>query len=300
MENQSALEVGTNGVFTSTATVPLDIREGSNEVRVVGWDGTVAQAFLTIPQPTLSLDPEGSGRGSQVTVTGAGFVAGRAVRLLYGDGVGLANGDPIVGVVMADGSGGFTGSFHVPYSATVGRTHPVTAVSLLGVDSPLPPVEAMANHTAVYATASTSPVSVTSGDIVTIRGRNFPAFTLVTHLAIGGVGVAPRQETVTDRDGSFEAEVLVPQLELGDQVLRVQVGREVAIHVIKIVDPPLSAPTSEVFKVLIRRGFSIESGILIAPPRAGHFLIQPRNSGNSAPSTQWKEATSCSCTFART
>ena len=213
--------------------------------------------------------------------------------------MGLANGDTIVGVVMADGSGGFTGSFDVPYSATVGRTHLVTAVSLLAADSPLPPVEAMANHTAVYATASTSPVSVTSGDIVTIRGRNFPAFTLVTHLVIGCVGVVPRQETFTDRDGSFEAEVLVSQLELGDQVLRVQVCREVAIHVIKIVDPPLSGPTSEVFKVLIRRGFSIESGILIAPPRAGHFLIQPRNSGNSAPSTEWKEATSFPCTCAR-
>ena len=76
MENLSGFEVGTNSVVTATATVPLNIREGSNEVRVVGWDDTVAQAFLTIPQPTLSLDPESSGRGSQVTVTGAGFVAG--------------------------------------------------------------------------------------------------------------------------------------------------------------------------------------------------------------------------------
>ena len=250
----SRFEVGTNGGFALTTRVPLEVRNGEIEVRVVGWDETVAQTFLTIPVAELTLDPEGSGRGSEVAVNGTGFIAGRAVRLHYGDGVDLGTDDAIVGVAMADAQGSIATSFTVPYSATVGRTHRVTAVALPGVDSLLFTIEAEAGHTAMDANVSTAPVSVSSGDIVKVNGRNFPAFTLVAHLELGGVGVVPRWETTTDKTGSFEAEVLVPQLELGDQVLRVQVGLEIAIHVIEIVDPPLSGPTSQVFKMLIRVG----------------------------------------------
>ena len=252
LPGHSGLEVGTNGVFVATVNVPLDISDGEVEVRVVGHDNTVAQAFLDIPEPTLTLEPDRSGRGSEVSIGGTGFIAGRAVRIHYGDGVNLEFGDQIVGVATADARGRITSAFTVPYSATNGGIHTVTAVALAD-DSEVPfPIKAEVDHTAVDASVSTLPATAFHGDYVTVRGENFPAFTLVSRVEIGGVGVAPRTETVTDKNGSFEAEVLVPQLELGNQVLTVQVGREIAIHVFEIVAPPLSGPPSEVFKMLIR------------------------------------------------
>lgn len=252
-EDPSFFEVGTNGNFALTVTVPLEVRNGGVELRVEGWDHTVAQAELTIAEPSLTVDPAESGRGTKVNVSGSGFVAGRAVTLRYEDGVAFGSGDDIIGVAVADAGGGISATFKVPYSAAIGRIHKVTAVSL--ADDSLPfDLKAEADHVAVDAGVATMPVEVSQGDLMTVRGKNFPTFTLVGPLHLGGVGVVPRSETATAEDGAFEAEVLVPQLMLGDHVLRVQVGNEIAVHVIKIAPPPRSGPTGQVFKALIRQG----------------------------------------------
>ena len=136
-EGPSFFEVGTNGNFALTVTVPLEVRNGGVELRVEGWDHTVAQVELTIAEPSLTVDPEESGRGTKVDVSGSGFVAGRAVTLRYGDGVAFGSGDEIIGVAVADAGGGISATFEVPYSAAIGRTHKVTAVSLADDSLPL-------------------------------------------------------------------------------------------------------------------------------------------------------------------
>ena len=203
-EDPSFFEVGTNGNFALTVTVPLEVRNGGVELRVEGWDHTVAQAELTIAETSLTVDPEESGRGTKVNVSGSGFVAGRAVTLRYGDGVAFGNGDDILGVAVADAGGAISATFKVPYSAAIGRTHKVTAVSL--ADDSLPfDLKAEADHVAGDANVETMPVGVSQGDLITIRGKNFPTFTHVGPLHLGGMGVVPRAETATDEDGAFEA-----------------------------------------------------------------------------------------------
>ena len=253
-QNLSQFEVGTNGNFTLTATVPLEARAGANEVRVVGWDGTIGQAILTVPEPAIALDPPRSGRGTEVSITGTGFIVQRVVTLSYGDGVDPEAGDDIVGVAVADGEGRILGSFTVPYEAAVGRTHKVTARLAASGESRSFDIKAEADHVPVGAAVTTKPAGVPYGDHLTIRGENFPAFTLLTVVEIGGVGVYPRTETSTDEDGAFEASVLVPQLMLGDHVLKVRVGNEIVIGAVRIVPPPLSGPISQVFKVPIETG----------------------------------------------
>ena len=253
-QNLSQFEVGTNGNFTLTATVPLEARDGANEVRVVGWDGTVGQATLTVPEPAITLDPPRSGRGTEVSVTGTGFIVQRVVTLSYGDGVDPEVGDDIVGAAVADGEGSISASFIVPYEAVTGRRHKVTARSTASGESPSFDIKAEADHVPVDAAVTTEPAGLSYGDHLTIRGENFPAFTLLTVVEIGGVGVYPRTETSTDEDGAFEASVLVPQLVLGDHVMKVRVGNEIVIGAVRIVPPPLSGPISQVFKLPIGTG----------------------------------------------
>ncbi len=253
LENHSDLEVGTNTGIALTVTVPIRARYGENEVRVEGWDGTVGHAVLTVPEAAITIDPERSGRGSKVNVTGAGFVAHRAVTLSYGDGVDLDFGDETVGVEATDGEGNLSGTFNVPLLAPIGQVHKVTAFALLGDDNSILTVRAEAEHVPVNAVIATTPESVSSGDHMMVRGENLPAFTVVGPLSLAGVGVAARGAVNTDEDGTFEVEVLVPHLALGDQVLRVQVGREIVTHVVKIAPPPLSGPTTQVFKDLVRQ-----------------------------------------------
>ena len=254
MTDLTGYEMGTDGDFTLTATVPLDVRNGFIEVRVVSWDYSVAEAILTVPEPTMAIEPAQSGRGTEVDVTGSGFVVNRAALISYGDGVNLEIGDDTVGVAAADAEGRISGSFTVPLLAAIGKTHTVTAVSILD-DEGLPfVIKADADHVPVDVTLAISPETVSSGDLVTIRGENFPTFTLVSFIRIGGIGAAARSDVNTDENGAFEAEVLVPHLELGDHVLRVQVGREIATRAIKIVPPPLSGSPADVFKDLIRDG----------------------------------------------
>ena len=252
-EDPSDFEVGTNTGIALTVTVPIRARYGENEVRVEGWDGTVGHAVLTVPEAAITIDPERSGRGSKVNVTGTGFVAHRAVTLSYGDGVDLEFGDEILGVGVTDGEGNFSSTFTVPLFAPIGQVHKVTAFALLGDDSSLFTVRAEAEHVPVNAVITTTPLSVSSGDHIMVRGENLPAFTLVGPLSLAGGGVAARGAVNTDEDGTFEVEVLVPQLALGDQVLRVQVAGEIITHIIKIAPPPFSGPTTQVFKDLIRQ-----------------------------------------------
>ena len=86
------------------------------------------------PRHPLSLNPPESRRGERVRVTGSNFIASRSVRLHYGDGADLTNGDEAIGSALADATGSFTFTFNVPITAEIGETHKVTAVAQTAVD----------------------------------------------------------------------------------------------------------------------------------------------------------------------
>ena len=64
-EDLSRFEVGTNGDVAVTVTVPMGARTGDNEVRMVGWDNTLGQATLTVPEAAITVATPESRRGNR-------------------------------------------------------------------------------------------------------------------------------------------------------------------------------------------------------------------------------------------
>ena len=242
--------VDASGSFAFTVVVPVGAAVGANEVRVVGADDSLATGTLTVSAASIELDPPESRRGEPVRVTGAGFIANRPVWLQYGDGSGLGGGDIHVGSAMADGAGGFDFTFAVPVTAEIGRAHKVTAMTEVENIT----VRAEAVHSPPGAAITTSPEQAFPGDTLTITGSNLPAFALVRSIDINGIHVTPQSNLGTDGSGAFEAQVVVPWLELGDQLLRVEVAGVVATRVISVVHHSVARPPAVVFAPLIAAG----------------------------------------------
>ena len=256
-EDPSQFEVTTSGDFAFTVTVPIGVIDGDNEVRVEGEKTSLAQGTLNVPADSIKLDPPESRRGEKVQVTGSNFIASRSVMLYYGDGgTDLVAGDIGIGSALADSAGSFEFTFNVPVTAGIGETHKVTAVAEAeNENGGTTTVRAEAGHGPPGASITTEPGQVSPGDALTIKGRNMPQFTQVRPIRISGIDVTPGPHPRTDRDGVFEARVIVPQVELGDQMLRVEVGEVVVTQVINVVVPPsVGRPPSEVFAAIIRAG----------------------------------------------
>ena len=254
-EDPSTFEVTTSGSFAFTVTVPIGVVDGDNEVRVEGERTSLAQGMLTVPPASIELSPPESRRGERVRVTGSNFIASRSVRLHYGDGADLTNGDEAIGSALADATGSFTFTFNVPITAEIGETHKVTAVAeAVDEDGDDVTVRAEADHGPPSAVITTEPEAASPGDTLTIIGKNMPPFAQVRPIHLNGIDVTPGPHPGTDRNGAFEAKVIVPQMELGDQLLRVEVSGVVVTHVFNVISPSIGRPPTEVFATLISAG----------------------------------------------
>lgn len=255
-DDHSEFEVGSAGDFAFTITVPLEVADGENEVLIEGVDDTIGQATLTIPEATITLEPTQGPRGAKLKVTGSGFIAKEVVLLSYGPEAGAASETAsLAGAgVLADTQGNFELTFKVPVIAEVGKRYKVTAVARGNSRGAADTMDAEAEHLVVKATITTSPASVSPGDRLTVIGQGLPPFTLVGPIKIGGIAVMPGSEIATDKNGSFETDVLVPQIDFGDQTLLIQVAGTIVPRIINLAAPPLSGPPTQVFKYLIRDG----------------------------------------------
>ena len=242
----SGMEVGSAGDFALIFTVPLDIAAGSHDVRVEGHDGTLAQGTLMIAEATITLDPAEGQRGTEFKVTGRGFIPREVVVLTYGPEGAPQRND----IALADAQGNFELTFTVPQTARVGTSHKVRAVAETGAVT----VDAEASHLVPGVAITTSPESVSPGDRLNVRAQNLPSFTQVGAIRIGDIQVFRGSGVVTDETGSFETDVLVPNLGYGDHILLIQVGEVRVPHIIEVTPPPLSGPPGQVFKYLIRDG----------------------------------------------
>ena len=253
-DDPSGFEVGSNGDIAFPVTVPLDIPNGPNEVRIEGTDNTLGQAVLTIPQAAISLDPPMGQRGTDFTITGSGFIANSLVFVTYGAGVGAPPGEAKFGGLLADSRGGFELIFQVPITAEVGKRHVITAVAEEEVNGDTVTVEAEASHLIPRADITTMPDTVSPGERLTILGQHLPPFTLVGPISIAGIELSLGSQLATDEDGNFETEVLVPHIDYGDHTLLIQVAGVIVPHIVALAPPPLSGPPDQVFKYLIRDG----------------------------------------------
>ena len=249
-DDHSEMVVGTGGDFAITATVPLDIADGSHDVLIEGNDGTLGRATLTIAEATITLDPAQGHWGTEFKVTGRGFIARGVVDLTYGPDVSPWED----ALVLADAQGNFELTFMVPFTAKVGNSYKVRAVAEANAGGSTVTVEAEANHLVPKSAIATSPAPVSPGDRMIIRAQSLPAFAYMRAITIGGINVFNNSGVATDENGSLEADVLIPYLDFGDHTLMVQVGDVVVTHIIEVAPPPLSGPPSQVFKYLIRDG----------------------------------------------
>lgn len=203
--------------------------------------GRVAEGSIEIPKAAISLSPGTSRRGTEVTVTGSGFPAGDLVQIKY---VGT-----VVAARATDTSGQFTAEFEVPNSASIGMKHVVEATSVGNYKAD----SAKADHSTPGAEIELSADEVSSGTQITIDGKNFPAFSSVAVMEIGGVDVRPVPAPSTTIDGDFSSTVLVPGLDLGNQNVKVTVKPVTITTFLEIGTAAVSSVPADVFAGLGER-----------------------------------------------
>ena len=217
------------------------IGSGEKTVVVTTASGRKGEATVTIPEATLTLDPAESRRGSTVAVEAAGFPAGDLIQIKYGGIDGRT-----VAAATTDASGAVSLSFDVPSTATIGEETTVAAVSVGNYAK----VTAEAKHSTPGATVSVTPSQVVSGGSMTISGTNLPAQVAVAQIEINGIDVRPVPAPSTGADGSFEATVLVPQLELGNQRVSIRVAESTPTTFVEVVTAAPSGAPADVFASL--------------------------------------------------
>ena len=253
-EDPSDFEVPANGEYALDVTIPDDALDGTNEVRVVGKDLSIAHGTIVVESPELKVTPGGGRHGASFTVDGRGFVAQGLISVYYGDGGDLASGEELLKVLIADRKGAFTTDATVPLDAELGARYIVTAVAKTGGDRSGGPVRASDNHTVSAGRVGADAETACPGDTLTVTGQNLPPFATVTWITLGGVQLSPGSRVHTDKAGAFTADARVPHLEAGNQTLQVLVAETVFVDVVEIVGPPLTGPPARVFKELIRAG----------------------------------------------
>ena len=216
-ERIGALTIDTNGDFTNTFQVDATnanaakLKPGTYRVRVKDWSGRVAIGHITYPEPEILVDPPVSRRGTQVTLTGKNFPAGRVVHVYYDDDDDEEN---LLGAVLADSSGKLRMNFTVPSNAEIGDEQDIIAKSQANVFH----YKAKATHALPEQELIVTPQAVSAGGRVRIEGHNMPLFTLV-HIDIANINLSG-QGVETDGLGSFVIEnVLIPQLKPGSHTV---------------------------------------------------------------------------------
>lgn len=233
-----AIDVPSRPATNTKASEPIGDGKKTIEIGATG-SGRVAEGSIEIPKATIALDPATSRRGTTVNVSGSGFPSGDLVQVKY-DNDGVAR---VVAAGSADASGEVSIDFVVPSYARIGSKHNVEATSV-GVYAA---ETAKATHETPGAMVSLSTDNISSGQNITITGMNFPAFATVDVMRIGGLSVRPVPEPHTSIDGDFESTVLVPQLELGNQTVSVQVGQTTITTFLNIGTVTVSSVPADVF-----------------------------------------------------
>ena len=225
----------------TTAAMPIGNGPKTISVAATG-SNRVAEGEIEIPKAAITISPETSRRGTSVSVSGTGFPSGDLVQVKY------ENNEAFVTVAAgaADASGAVSIDFVVPSYAKIGTKHNIEATSV-GVYAG---VTAEGTHETPGAMVTLSSQQIASGQNITISGVNFPAFSTVAVMEIGGVDVRPVPAPATSIDGDFESTVLVPQLELGNQTVSIRVSQTTITTFLELSTVTVSRAPADVFASL--------------------------------------------------
>ena len=142
--------------------------------------------------------------------------------------VDLFYGEHHVGTAYTDEEGSFESDFIVPAGISAGVSYLVTAKT---TEQTL-----VVEHIIPSRYVSVVPDVISIGEALTIRGAGFLSFTKV-ELKLGDYQVAPPMELFTDRFGTVEAIVDVPEsIRLGERSVRIWV-HDVSIQTtVEVID----------------------------------------------------------------
>ena len=228
-------EATSAGRIAYTITVPLDVGSGDKDVEVTvgtGDDERVGVGEITVPKPSIELDPAESVPGSIISVTGKGFASGGRVEVRYKDA--------IEEVGKADSSGNVHIRLEIPSDAGVGKTNEVK-VEVRGTSS----INATEDHK-TPGPAIMVPEQAQVGTLITISGSNFEPFSNL-EVRIGGRDATPTSAE-TDKNGGFEIEARVPRLDAGSHTVTVMDAEDNSVsESFSVVTTAIVSTPEEVF-----------------------------------------------------
>ena len=215
--------------------VPANQAPGTYQVTVTDAAGLTGSTNLIVPERVITVSSASGRRDSIVTVSGTGYArtggAGGtgSVTVNYVTGTSLpgpvASGATIgTATAQVNASGAFTTNLTVPTNAAINSINTITAVDNTSTASPAPTNSNAVTHTLPSASITVSPTTVAIGSNITIVGIGFQAFTPVTVLSVGGLGVLPASALNTGADGGFTTIVLVPAQNTGTAGVSATVG----------------------------------------------------------------------------
>ena len=123
----------------------------------------------------------------------------------------------IVATSTSDEFGEASGEFAVPGDALIPSENLVAAVEVTGGS-------ASTVYSVPAAIIDLEWPRVAAGSSIALVGKYFPQSESITVAKIGGISVLPNPRPITDTDGNFQLDVLVPQQVPGDKSVVIQVG----------------------------------------------------------------------------
>ena len=239
-------DVLSGGRIVISFKVPDGVTAGSQTIQITDTDSRVGEVALTVPEPTITLEPDTSRRGTTVYVSGTGFPAESNITVDYGAGeAGIATG-------RTDGTGNFMASFTIPSSADIGGEVMVKAsVSAGGED-----YADEATHSVPDKEITVTPEMARSGDTIQIVGTGFPRFSDVEWKIGAGDESYRATTTRTDDIGDFTMSITMPGIDAGTHVLQVRAGDETGTWVLNVPEAPVitTRPSADVFEPLATAG----------------------------------------------
>ena len=245
----------TNGNITITVNVPKDVKPGSREVKATGQNNRIGTASLTVPKPTLTVNPTESLRGTTVTLTGTGFTASDSVQIKYDRSQAGTVSPQVVTSAVVSSTGNFTKTFDVPSYARIGQTSKITVSSQLNeitTDNPNGFADVTVDHKTPKPAITLSPETAAAGSTISISGINFAGFAPIAELMIGDRDVKPVPTPATNNSGAITMDgILVPQLDAGSHTVKLKIGDQTVTKFIMVTDAPVSTAPADVFEPLV-------------------------------------------------
>ena len=195
---------------------------GTRELRITDKQGRGGSVEVTIPPRELTVAPIWSRPGTIVTVSGSGFPgrndsgSGVSLHIYYESSAGFT-------VVSAepDAGGNFAREIQVPRRTPAPSSNDIRVV-FDGDDGGT--VVTLATHDVPGPTVQLSAAAGPPGTAITLTGTGFRPFTNVNSATIGTIEVTPGGSVITDANGDFTFDFLVPGIGVGRHVVQVAVA----------------------------------------------------------------------------